>query len=131
MNSLVDRAIAKSQKVLDGRDVELIIHPMPTSVADVYMLEEVFVRLISNAIKFTRPKQKARVEIGCLEQQGETCYFVRDNGVGFDMKHAAKLFGIFQRLHHQDEFEGIGIGLAYSSTHHYSPWRAYLGQFGT
>jgi PAS domain S-box-containing protein len=112
MTSLVERVVAGLQKILDGREVEFIINPMPTCVADVYLLEEVYNRLISNAIKFTLPRASARIEIGSLEQPGETCYFVQDNGVGFDMRYAAKLFGIFQRLHRQDEFEGLGIGLA-------------------
>lgn len=109
---LAERVIAHLQELVAGRQVEFIVNPMPACVADVYLLEEMFTRLISNAIKFTLPRALARIEIGSLEQPGETCYFVRDNGVGFDMRYAAKLFGIFQRLHRQDEFEGLGIGLA-------------------
>jgi len=109
---LVERVIASLKKSLKERNLELIVQPMPACVADGQMLEEVYTRLISNAIKFTLPRASARIEIGSLQQAGETCYFVRDNGVGFDLRHASKLFGVFQRLHHQDEFEGLGIGLA-------------------
>jgi len=68
--------------------------------------------LISNALKFTRPRQQADIEIGCQAGQEETIIFIRDNGVGFDPRYADKLFGVFQRLHRADEFEGTGIGLA-------------------
>ncbi|MCX5826729.1 MAG: ATP-binding protein [Deltaproteobacteria bacterium] len=77
------------------------------------MLRIVLVNLISNALKFTRPREQAEIEIGCLpSRETETTVFIRDNGVGFDMKHADKLFGVFKRLHRADEFEGTGIGLA-------------------
>jgi light-regulated signal transduction histidine kinase (bacteriophytochrome) len=81
--------------------------------ADVALIKQVFVNLIANAVKYTRPRDPAQVEIGCArEENGEAVLFVRDNGVGFDMKYADKLFGVFQRLHHADEFEGTGVGLA-------------------
>jgi light-regulated signal transduction histidine kinase (bacteriophytochrome) len=76
------------------------------------MLRQVFANLLSNAIKFSRPKPASRIEIGGHIDGGEAVYFVKDNGVGFDMKYAGKLFGAFQRLHGVDEFEGTGIGLA-------------------
>jgi signal transduction histidine kinase len=72
----------------------------------------VFVNLLSNALKFTRGCPQANIEIGCLPGDKETVIFVRDNGVGFDPRYADKLFGVFQRLHGADEFEGTGIGLA-------------------
>ena len=77
------------------------------------MLRLVFVNLISNAVKFTRTRARAEIEIGSLNQeQKEMVVFIRDNGVGFDMKYVGKLFGVFQRLHRPEAFEGTGIGLA-------------------
>jgi light-regulated signal transduction histidine kinase (bacteriophytochrome) len=76
------------------------------------MMRRVIVNLLSNAIKFTRPKATARIEVGAKTEDSETIYYVKDNGVGFDMQYAGKLFGVFQRLHGPTEFEGTGIGLA-------------------
>ena len=77
------------------------------------MLRQVFVNLISNALKFTATRPEAKIEIGAVKRSsGEAEVFVRDNGVGFDMQYVNKLFGVFQRLHRNDEFEGTGIGLA-------------------
>jgi light-regulated signal transduction histidine kinase (bacteriophytochrome) len=77
------------------------------------MLKQVYANLIGNAVKYTRDRAAAEIEIGCGgEQNGQRVLFVRDNGAGFDMRYADKLFGVFQRLHRSDEFEGTGIGLA-------------------
>jgi len=77
------------------------------------MLRLVFMNLIANAIKFTRKCTEAHIEVGCVPgSDHDVVVFVRDNGSGFDMRYANKLFGLFQRLHHQEEFEGIGVGLA-------------------
>jgi light-regulated signal transduction histidine kinase (bacteriophytochrome) len=76
------------------------------------MLRLVLTNLIANALKYTRPCEKTRIEIGVQPADTETILFVRDNGVGFDMRHADKLFGVFQRLHTSEEFEGNGVGLA-------------------
>jgi len=95
------------------RDIAWEIAPLPVVEGDYAMLRLVMVNLVANALKFTRPRPKARVEIGVItDQPDETLFYVRDNGVGFDMKYADKLFGLFQRLHSQDEFEGTGVGLA-------------------
>jgi signal transduction histidine kinase len=96
-----------------GRKIDWRIDDLPVVSGDKAMLRIVLVNLISNALKFTRSREKAAIEIGSLPgQTSETMIFVRDNGVGFDMTYADKLFGVFQRLHHTDEFEGTGIGLA-------------------
>ena len=86
---------------------------LPEVDADPAMLQQVWVNLISNAVKYTRPRDPAEIEIGCTDSgKGEYIFFVHDNGVGFDMQYAHKLFGVFQRLHRAEEFEGTGIGLA-------------------
>jgi len=100
------------QEETQGRDIAWKVAELPEAVCDGSMLRLVFINLISNAAKFTRPRPKATIEIGCIPEKDEFIFFVRDNGVGFDPKYKDKLFGVFQRLHHQDEFEGTGIGLA-------------------
>jgi PAS domain S-box-containing protein len=95
----------------EGRDVEWVIGELPEVVGDSVMMWQVMTNLISNALKFTRTKEHARIEVGATENQTEHTIFVRDNGVGFDPQCADRLFGIFQRLHTQ-EFEGTGVGLA-------------------
>jgi PAS domain S-box-containing protein len=96
-----------------GRHIEWRIGDLPKVEGDAVMLRMALVNLIDNAVKFTRPRQQAQIEIGSIsDQDSETVIFIRDNGVGFDMTYADKLFGVFQRLHRADEFEGTGIGLA-------------------
>ena len=95
-----------------GRRVELQLDELPDCVADPALLKQVVVNLLSNAFKFTRGKEPARIHAGCRREKGERVYFVRDNGAGFDMEHARSLFGVFQRLHGEMEFEGTGVGLS-------------------
>jgi light-regulated signal transduction histidine kinase (bacteriophytochrome) len=96
----------------EGRCVNLVIGELPVCQADPVLLKQVFVNLLANALKFTRRREVARIEIGCREVGGEAVYFVKDNGVGFDMQYAPKLFGVFQRLHRAEDYEGTGVGLA-------------------
>ena len=97
-----------------GRRVELRLQSLPRAEADPALLRLVLVNLLSNAIKYTRPRERALIEVGVAGPGAEPgpVYFVRDNGVGFDLQHAAKRFDVFQRLHHAHEFEGTGVGLA-------------------
>jgi PAS domain S-box-containing protein len=95
-----------------GRQVEWKIDELPSAECDPVLIRQVFQNLISNALKYSRPRSPAVIEIGRTEKEGETVIFVKDNGVGFDMRYMDKLFGVFQRLHLAEEFEGTGIGLA-------------------
>ena len=97
----------------EGRAISWRIGRLPSCRGDRSMLKLVLVNLVANAIKFTRQRAPATIEIGCTAgNQDEVVVFVRDNGAGFDMKYVHKLFGVFQRLHQTDAFEGTGIGLA-------------------
>ncbi|HEV7746633.1 MAG TPA: CHASE3 domain-containing protein [Pyrinomonadaceae bacterium] len=112
LGDVAEEAINELQVEMKGREVALTVGELPRVTADPSLLRLVFTNLISNALKFTSKGRKAEVEIGCTERPGELVVFVKDNGAGFDMKYADKLFGVFQRLHRADEFEGTGIGLA-------------------
>jgi PAS domain S-box-containing protein len=113
LEELVCDVILELEPDAAGRSVEWRIGDLPVVSGDKAMLWTVLVNLISNALKFTYPREKAQIEIGSQPgQDSEVVIYVRDNGVGFDMTYADKLFGVFQRLHRVDEFEGTGIGLA-------------------
>jgi PAS domain S-box-containing protein len=99
-------------RVAAHRRVDFAIGKMPDCKADAMLLRQVFTHLLSNALKFTRDRDPAVIRIGCHDQNGEIVYFVQDNGAGFDMEYADKLFQVFQRLHSPSEFEGTGVGLA-------------------
>jgi len=95
-----------------GRQIDWKVGPLPVVEADPTMMRLVWQNLLSNAVKFTRERPHAVIEVGCEREETEDVFFVRDNGCGFDMRYVDKLFGVFQRLHHVEEFEGTGIGLA-------------------
>ena len=113
LDSLVQTALRDLEPATRERNIVWKIPPLPAVQADPAMLKLVLTNLLSNAVKFTGPRDPAQIEIGCDGMEGErVIVFVRDNGVGFDPQYAHKLFGVFQRLHRADEFEGTGIGLA-------------------
>jgi PAS domain S-box-containing protein len=136
LDQLVQEVLGDLQEETKGRNIAWEIHPLPAVRADASLLRMVLVNLISNAVKFTGARAEAKIEIGCLTEKqkaeitktqsgvplllsafpisnlDETVILIRDNGAGFDARYAHKLFGVFQRLHSQDEFEGTGIGLA-------------------
>jgi PAS domain S-box-containing protein len=113
MDQLVAEAVNEVQREAPERSIAWKIGALPSLQGDRAMLRLVLVNLVSNAVKFTRTRAQAEIEVGCIDgQPDEVVVFVKDNGVGFDMKYANKLFGVFQRLHRAEAFEGTGIGLA-------------------
>ncbi len=113
LNELVRETVTDLQEETKGRNIAWNIHTLPVMWADCALLRMVMVNLISNAVKFTGANTEATIEIGTIPgDDGGTTIFIRDNGAGFDQRFADKLFGVFQRLHTQAEFEGTGIGLA-------------------
>jgi PAS domain S-box-containing protein len=113
-SNVVKRALGQLAPLLEGRAVELSIEELPDCLAEPTLLEQVFVNLIGNAVKYSRGREPARIVIGSRfdATSSETVFFVKDNGVGFDMRYADKLFGVFQRLHRPEDYEGTGVGLA-------------------
>jgi len=109
---LVERIIENMAGERAGRDIEFVVADIPTWQVDPGLMQQVFVNLLSNAVKFTRDRAKARIEIGYRMNGTSLVCFVKDNGVGFNMKYMNKLFGVFQRLHSTDQFEGTGVGLS-------------------
>lgn len=113
MNALVRTVVRELEPDMQGRVVEWRIGELPAVPGDGSLLRQVWANLLANALKYSRPRATAVIEVGCdKDKPGETIFFVRDNGVGFEMKYASHLFGVFQRLHRPEEFEGTGIGLA-------------------
>ncbi len=112
MNDLA-RSVVEELKLLEtGRTLQLNLRPLPAAHGDQKMIRQVLTNLLSNAMKFTRPKPEAVIEIGGKAEDRETTYYIKDNGVGFDLADANKLFKVFERLHPSEEFEGTGVGLA-------------------
>jgi PAS domain S-box-containing protein len=110
---LVRDAMNQLAPLTQGRRIELQVNELPPCLGDLAMLRQVWINLLSNAVKYTRQRDPARIEVGAVsDAQGTVTYHVRDNGAGFDMRYAHKLFGVFERLHRADEFEGTGVGLA-------------------
>jgi PAS domain S-box-containing protein len=110
--SLVYEILEELRPEQVSRRLEVIVGDLPTCHADPALLKQVWANLLGNAFKYTRRHDPARVEIGCVEREGERVYFVRDTGAGFDMRYAGKLFGVFQRLHKATDYDGTGVGLA-------------------
>jgi len=110
--AIVCRVVADGAAARAGRDVAIEIGSLPPCAADGALLTRLYAELIDNAVKFTAKTEAARIEIASRVEGGRTVYFVADNGVGFDIAYAAKLFGVFQRLHRAEEYEGTGVGLA-------------------
>ena len=112
LNPVVESVIQDLEPDTDGRRIDWQIDALPFIECDPVLIKQVFVNLLSNAVKFTRTRESALIEIRGGRRNGEMVFSVRDNGVGFSMQYADKLFGVFQRLHSQEDFEGTGVGLA-------------------
>jgi light-regulated signal transduction histidine kinase (bacteriophytochrome) len=113
MNLIVRNAVDEVNRLSDEKySAKVKIKKLPSALCDGALMHQVFVNLLSNAFKYSRPKAKPVIEIGASQEDGSTIFYVKDNGVGFDMKYYDKLFGVFHRLHSDDQFKGTGIGLA-------------------
>lgn len=113
LDALVQETIQAMAPDVRQRNIVWVVPSLPVVRGDPAMLKQVFANLLGNAVKYTGPRETAQIEVGCMgEEEGRLIFFVRDNGVGFEMKYADKLFGVFQRMHRADQFEGTGIGLA-------------------
>jgi light-regulated signal transduction histidine kinase (bacteriophytochrome) len=112
LSDVVESAIRELRQEPDGREVRWEMGKLPLVDGDAALLKQVMLNLIGNALKYTRTRSPARIEIFAVPDPSEDIVAVRDNGVGFDMRYAHKLFGVFQRLHRAADFEGSGIGLA-------------------
>jgi len=112
LKRLVSECLEEFQGEIAERKAEVAIGDLPDCQADPALLKQVLVNLLGNAFKYTRKQPRAKIEVGCRSDNGEQAIYVNDNGVGFDTRYAAKLFGVFSRLHAESEFPGSGVGLA-------------------
>lgn len=112
MNVLVDNVKQELMTNESKRNIEFVVRPLDEVYCDSSMMRQVWINLISNALKYSKRQEVSKIEIGCNQEETRTVYYIRDNGVGFDMAYADKLFGVFQRLHKMEEFDGTGVGLA-------------------
>jgi signal transduction histidine kinase len=112
LRPLVDAAMIELESQTRGRNITWHVGPLPQLDCDPELMESVVANLLSNAVKFTRDRDPAVIQVGQMSSEDQPVIFVRDNGAGFDMRYADRLFGVFQRLHRSDEFEGTGVGLA-------------------
>ncbi len=112
MSGLATEVFDELKSAVPERAITFNVKTLPPAQGDRSMIRQVFVNLLSNSIKFTKPKNNGVIEVGRMKEGNENIYYVRDNGVGFDMQYVNKLFGVFQRLHNAEEFEGTGVGLA-------------------
>jgi light-regulated signal transduction histidine kinase (bacteriophytochrome) len=108
---LVSQLVDAQREQQNGRRLEFSLHGLPPVRADPALLRQVYANLLANAVKYTESADPARIEVGSFDDDGRTVYFVRDNGVGFDMRYSDKLFQVFQRLH-SNGYDGSGLGLA-------------------
>jgi light-regulated signal transduction histidine kinase (bacteriophytochrome) len=114
---VVNEVIAELKQENPDRQIEFVVQALPACLADPVLLKQVFRNLLGNAVKFSRTRSDARIEVGsdagtATAKPGMVMYFIKDNGVGFDMQYIDKLFGVFQRLHRMEDFPGTGVGLA-------------------
>lgn len=112
LNQILSDVVREQLSLVSHDRVDLRIGMLEPANCDINLMRHVLSNLVSNAIKYSSKKEKSIIEIGSHREDGEVIYFIKDNGSGFDMKYADKLFGVFQRLHHTTEFEGTGVGLA-------------------
>ena len=116
-DGVVNEVIAELKQENPDRQIEFVVHDLPACYADPILIRQVFRNLLGNAVKFSRPRPAARIEVGSIagtdaSNRGMVTYFIKDNGAGFDMRYIDKLFGVFQRLHRMEDFPGTGVGLA-------------------
>ena len=111
-NELIEEVLVDLETEIATRKIEIRVDQLPLTLADPVLLKQVFANLIGNAVKFTRKEVSPLVKISCTSDNEKKLFTVQDNGVGFDMKYSDRLFGVFQRMHLDDEFEGTGVGLA-------------------